>query len=321
MYENATIAEICEDYLTEKRGRRKPNTVYGYESSINLHVLPRWGNMRANEITRKDMQAWVDELIPERGSGGAEKAYKCLRQIIRWAIDEGLEVVDPTRRIEIADKPVKEMNTLTQRRLKKLIRGFVGHKLEPTVILQTALGLRPSENYYLHWEAINWRTGEIRIDGALLQIPGLVYESTTKTVKSHRTLYLPQWAIDRLHTFWMERGCPKGRIIGLMKPMAVAFWLKLHALKNRLPWVGMRNLRHTWATLAIKAGARIEHVAEMLGHSNINTCYRYYMEITAATKRRVQRRLARLVLGKTSEDMYAGLTMPTPAQEGLPMAA
>lgn len=215
MYELSTITEICNDYLTEKRERRKPDTVYGYESSINRHVLPRWGALRVSEITRKDVQAWVDELTPLRGPSGAEKAYKCLRQIIRWAI-------------------------------------------------------------------------------------------------------------DRLHTIWVERGRPKGRIIGNAKPMRVAWAIKLHAIKNRLPWVGMRNLRHTWATLAIKAGAAIEHVAEMMGHSNIQTCYRYYMEITAATKRRVQRRLARLVLGKSCDDMYKGIIPPQPAPQPareLPMAA
>lgn len=141
-----------------------------------------------------------------------------------------------------------------------------------------------------------------------------MYESTTKTHKSTRTLYLPQWALDRLRAIWAERDRPKGRIIGDAKPLQVAWALKLHALRNRLPWVGMRNLRHTWATLAIKAGAAIEHVAEMMGHSNIQTCYRYYMEITAATQRRVQRRLARLVLGKTCDDMYRGIIPASPQE-------
>ena len=57
MYEQNTIAEICVDYLAEKRERRKPDTVYGYESSINLHVLPRWGELRVSEISRRDVQA------------------------------------------------------------------------------------------------------------------------------------------------------------------------------------------------------------------------------------------------------------------------
>lgn len=42
-----TIGEIVEHhYLPEKRARRRANTVYGYESSLNLHVLPRWGDVR-----------------------------------------------------------------------------------------------------------------------------------------------------------------------------------------------------------------------------------------------------------------------------------
>ena len=44
--QDITITEITlEHYLPEIRSRRKPNTVYGYESSINLHVLPRWGHL------------------------------------------------------------------------------------------------------------------------------------------------------------------------------------------------------------------------------------------------------------------------------------
>lgn len=87
MYETSTIEEICADYLEEKRERRKPNTVYGYESSINLHVIPRWGDMKVSEITRRAVQDWVDELAPNHGAGGAEKAYKltsCQWCVCNW---------------------------------------------------------------------------------------------------------------------------------------------------------------------------------------------------------------------------------------------
>lgn len=42
--EKMTIAEIALDhYLPAKRQRRRTNTVDGYESSIRLYVVPRWG--------------------------------------------------------------------------------------------------------------------------------------------------------------------------------------------------------------------------------------------------------------------------------------
>lgn len=316
-----TIGQIAQEhYLPEKAKRRDPQTVYGYTSSINLHVIPRWADMTIPEITHDAVQDWVDELAPEHGPGGAEKAYKCLRQIIRWALDKwGLYVADPTRGIEMPHKPAYKPEVLSQRRLKKLIRGLVGCAYEATGIIQSALGCRPSENHYIHWEWINWRTGHVPIRGSLHEVPGLVYESATKTAKSERDGYLPPWALDRLHAIWISLGRPKGRIIGDTKPSKVRRvldrWTKVH----KLPWVGQKNLRHTWGTIAAKDNP-IEAVSAMMGHSSIQTTYRYYYSLTAATIRRVQRKVARTVLGKTCDDMYRGIIFPVP-QEELPMAA
>ena len=321
-----TIEQITNDhYLPEKRKRgHRPNTLYGYESSLNLHALPRFGGLTLGELTRDAVQDWVDELAAgDAGPGGAEKAYKCLRQVIRWAIDHWcLYVADPTRGIELPRRAVYKPETLTERRLKRMIRGMVGCAYEATAIIQSALGLRPGENYFLRWERINWRTGHVPIEGALNEIPGLVYESGTKTAKSERECWLPPWALDRLHAIWVALGRPRGRIIGDAKPSQVARKLKAWAEQHKLPWVGMRNLRHTWGTIAAKTNP-IEAVSAMMGHSSIQTTYRYYYSLTVATMRRVQRKVARSILGKTCNDMYKGIVMPIvrPPAEALPMAA
>lgn len=310
-----------EHYLPEKRARRSPKTVYGYESSINLHVIPKWGDMTLREITHDAVQQWVDEVTVTSGVGGAKKAYKCLRQIVRWSMDKwGIFMVDPTRKIEFERKPQYKPETLTQRRLKKLIRGMVGCEFEPTAIIQCALGLRPSENYCLEWRQINWRNGVVHIGATLQELPGKLFIALTKTAKSERDTYLPPWALDRLHDIWVELGRPKGRIIGDSKPSRVYRVLKRWAKSNKLPWVGMKNLRHTWGTIAAKDNP-IEAVSAMMGHSNIQTTYRYYYQLTLGTIRRVQRRVARSILGKTSDDMYKGINIVVHRGDELPLAA
>lgn len=316
------ISKLSDMYIEEKSARRKADTVYGYLSSLHRNVLPRWGSFTILEIDRDDLQAWLDELVVKRGRGGAEKAMKTLRQLINWARKKwNLYILNPAEGVELPEKPIVKTETLTQRRLKRAIRGMVGCKFEATYIISAALGVRPSENYYLHWEHIDWRSGLVKIRGALLQIAGLVYESTTKTKHSERDLYLPPWALDRLHEIWVALGRPKGRIIGDAKPSKVYRTLKRWALNNRLPWIGMKNLRHTWATIAAASGVTIEVVAAMLGHSNINTCYRYYLALTKATMKRAQRKVARTILGKTSDDMYKGVIIPMPQREDLAAAA
>lgn len=314
--------ELADLYIEEKTARKKTNTVYGYLSSLRRNILTRWGDHTIPEIDRDDLQVWIDELVIERGRGGAEKAQKTMRQVINWARRKwNLYILNPAEGVELPEKPIVKTETLTQRRLKKLIRGMVGCPYEATFIISAALGVRPSENYFLHWESINWRTGIVRIRGALLQVASLVYESTTKTKYSERELYLPPWALDRLHEIWVDRGRPKGRIIGDTKPNKVYRTIKKWAIDNRLPWVGMKNLRHTWATIAASSGVAIEVVAAMLGHSNINTCYRYYLALTKATMRRAQRRVSRTVLGKTKQDMYEGTIIRLQTRDSVPIAA
>lgn len=297
-----------EHYLPEKTKRRRANTVAGYESSLTLHVLPRWGSLEINEIEPDDIQEWVDELAPEIGPGGAEKAYKCLRQVIRWAIRKfRLYVADPTVGIEMPRKPRYKPEVLTTRRLKKLVRGFVGHKDEPTLIISAALGVRPGENYIQDWGNINWRTGLVPIRGTLQEVRGQLYEYAPKTPKGERDGFLPAWALDRLHQIWVERGRPKGRIIGDRKPSNVAASIQRWIKRMKLPRITMENLRHTWGTIAANANVPIATVAAMMGHSNIQTTYRYYYALSSAVAKRAQRKVARSVLGKTCDDMYKGI--------------
>ena len=38
-----TFEAAANAYLSEKRKTRRESTVEGYESSLRLHVIPRWG--------------------------------------------------------------------------------------------------------------------------------------------------------------------------------------------------------------------------------------------------------------------------------------
>ncbi len=292
------IGEIWHEYyLPEKTARRRADTVAGYVSSAELHVLPRWSSLTIAELDRDDIQDWVDELAKtEAGPGGAWKAYKCLRQVVNWAIDKWLLMVgNATRGIEKPRCPTYHAPTLTSRRLTRLIQGLEGFAYAPTVLIQSAIGLRPGENYALDWKDIGWRDGAVRIYKTLQQVKGELHIDPTKTEAGERIVYLPKWALSTLHEIWVALGRPKGRIIGSTKPSQVRYafkrWLKVH----RLPKITMQNLRHTIATLMVEAGVSIEVVAAILGHSSVQTSYRYYVKNTKRSQRKAHTKLARIL--------------------------
>lgn len=84
----------AREYMDDKARRLRACTLAGYESALALHVLPRWGGVELESIAPEDVQAWVDGFsLP----GAAEKAYKTLRQVVRWAIRRlGIRMCDPT---------------------------------------------------------------------------------------------------------------------------------------------------------------------------------------------------------------------------------
>jgi hypothetical protein len=80
--------------MADKSKRLRASTLEGYRSALELHVFPRWADAELDAITPEDVQSWVDGF---EQAGAAEKAYKTLRQVIRWAIRRlGVRMYDPT---------------------------------------------------------------------------------------------------------------------------------------------------------------------------------------------------------------------------------
>lgn len=274
-----SLKEIAySHYLPAKRKRRRANTCEGYASALRLHVIPRFGAMELEEITHEAIQEWVDGFeLP----GAAAKAFKTLRQVIRWSIANlGIRIWDPTIGIELPRKPKAEKHVLTAEEVATTLRGFWGHELEPAVILSSVLGLRPGETYGMRWSDIDMRSGAVHVRRTLQEVRGLLFEYLPKTEKSERTVYLPRFALDRLREVWRGLGRPRGRIVGSLRPSQVARRIKAWCSKRALPYVSMYSRRHTWATVAVEAGAGIEAVAMMMGHESIVTTQRYYLQPT-----------------------------------------
>ena len=65
---------LAEMYLADKKDGRKAvraNTLEGYTSAVNNHLLPKWGQAEVETISFEDVQSWVDSFPEGRG---AEKA-------------------------------------------------------------------------------------------------------------------------------------------------------------------------------------------------------------------------------------------------------
>ena len=238
------LKEAAAEYMQEKRRTRRANTIEGYESALRCHVLPRWGEREIEEIAPEDVQEWVDGFeLP----GAALKAFKTLRQVLRWAIRRyRLRIWLATEGVELPRTRAYRPRVLDGGEVARFLRGLWGAPEEAVALCAVTLGLRRGEACGLEWSDIDLRSGEVRVSRSRQVVGGEVVVMPTKTAKSERVLYLPRFALKRM------RQLAKGAR-GLLceeSPDKAARRLKSLCRRRGLPHVSMTNLRHTWATLA-----------------------------------------------------------------------
>lgn len=283
--------EAAREYMDDKGRRLRACTIAGYESALVLHVLPRWGGLELESIAPEDVQAWVDGFdLP----GAAEKAYKTLRQVVRWAIRRlGVRMYDPTAAgVELPRKATRRPRTMEAGQVREYLRALWGHECEAVAICSVTLGLRRGEACGLKWSDIDLRTGEVRVRRSRQVVHGREVVEAPKTERSARSCWLPRFAVKRL------RALRRGRTGWLceLSPDAVARRIRSACRRAGAAWTSMTECRHTWATLAVEAGVGIETVAMMLGHTDIGTAYEHYIVPRPRICKDAQREVERLIL-------------------------
>lgn len=281
----------AREYMDDKARRLRACTLAGYESALALHVLPRWGGVELESIAPEDVQAWVDGFeLP----GAAEKAYKTLRQVVRWAIRRlGVRMYDPTAAgVELPRKAARRPRTMGAGQVRSYLRALWGHECEAVAICSVTLGLRRGEACGLRWSDIDLRTGEVRVRRSRQVVRGQEVVEAPKTERSVRSCWLPRFAVRRLRAL---RGGRTGWLCEL-SPDAVARRIRSACRRAGAAWTSMTECRHTWATLAVEAGVGIETVAMMLGHTDIGTAYEHYIVPRPRICKDAQREVERLLL-------------------------
>ena len=62
---NCTVEAYLTDWITSGSGRLAPNTVSGYKTNINKHIIPAIGQKRLSALLNRDVQKMVDDMVKE----------------------------------------------------------------------------------------------------------------------------------------------------------------------------------------------------------------------------------------------------------------
>lgn len=286
------LGTFVDDVWWPSCARLRECTRVGYESAYRCHIQSKWGDVDMESITALDIEEWLGSF---KRAGAARKAYAVFRAILRLAFKRGLTDNDVARReIRLPHLRHYEPQVLSAPEVRRLLKGFYGHPLEAWLLVSVCAGLRRCESVGLEWADLDLRRGTVTVKRSVQWVAGHETVTEPKTDLSRRTVALPRFAVKRLAE--LRHGTKTGRLAGNLNANQVANHYRSWCKRMKLPCVPPRNLRHTFGTLAIKAGTDISVVARQLGHSDIQTTARYYLKPDLSVLKDMQKAWQKLIL-------------------------
>lgn len=308
--EASTVAALCEEYM-ERHAKRFKRSWAKDEDVLKRDVLPAWGARKAEDISKRDVNALLDSIIDRGSPGMANYVFEVVRKMFSFAVEKDILKFSPCFGVKLPSPRNRRERVLSEDEIKTLWTSLDRHDLNMSDEIRRALRLilitaqRPGE-------VVGMRSCEI--DGHWWTIPS----ERAKNGKTHR-VYLSDLALDLigpLEVMDQETGGemkPKGYIFptptkakeAAIDPHALHRAVRRNlalplidrkgnplftkegkpATENRLgiEHFTPHDLRRTTATFMAKAGEMDEVIDAVLNHSKggiikVYNQYRYDKE-------------------------------------------
>lgn len=167
------VAQYAAAWLAQKKTRVDTTTHRTYEAALRLHVLPRFGGLRLDEIRSAHVQAWISDALTARVNRTTVHGwFRVLRTMLRNAVGayEDTALRDPTARIAFpaedeGDDSDYEPNALTTAQIVAFLAAFDERYPQHAAFVRFLVrtGLRFSHASAIRWDDVDFIAGTIAI--------------------------------------------------------------------------------------------------------------------------------------------------------------
>ena len=260
--------------------RLKPSTRRPVNSRLANQLLPAFGDMRIDQIGRKDVNRWFDRYS-ETAPGGANGALEVMRQILTHAKVHGHIETNPASGIR--PNPVRKFNRFLSRdeinrlhaELDRCVAERPSRAIQADIIrLLFYTGCRSGEIRNLKWDEVSDSTFDLADSKSG---PRRVYLNSEA-----RAIIERQLRTDNSYVF------PSPMNPSQPFPGCLSLWYLVRK-RAGIEDVRPHDLRHNFASWAVMRGVPLPTVARLLGHRQVSMTLRYAhvhdKEVEAAAER------------------------------------
>jgi integrase len=257
-----TLAEFVEQYLEQHEA--SPVTLKKLRFLLTRSVQT-FGDYRLDELDPVEIAAWRMTVPP----GYRFEATQALRQVLARAVVWRMLDVNPAKQgVENPTRQRTEKRPFESWEDLQALAERLGPCLGAMVIFAAATGMRPGEWVALEHRDID-RAGRVAYVRRSFSKGRLTYPKTEASIRAVPLQARALAALDQL---------PQGDPTALLFPAERGGYLDLHNFRNRTwkpaqialgiePFRRVYDLRHTFATFALRAGISTFELSRYMGAS------------------------------------------------------
>ncbi len=308
--------KVC-DYMDQWiRDYAIPNisarTVEGYEGYIRRYIKSHMGQIRLEKLTAQHIRSMYAAM---RDKGLSNRTILHTHRILRRALHHAMRwelVIRNVCDLVDAPKPKRvEMTALNLEQSQQFLEITRTSKYGAVFYLALNTGMRRSELLGLQWRDVDLSLKTIAVRRTLLDLKGKgVVEGEPKTGCSRRSISLSNSVIamlsglrakqkedrERHDLEWKETDYVFSHANGKpFHPSRVTEAFGQTIKQSTLPHIRLHDLRHTHATLLLKAGINPKIVSERLGHASIHITLDTYSHVLPGMQEEAVQRLEEML--------------------------
>jgi integrase len=317
---STTVAEWCRQWMQQTddavlAGDLRQSTADFYRSRITRHIIPNIGAIRLRDLTLDDIRDFYKTLTPSV----REKVQATLRPALSDAVDEGRLATNPAL-LANRGRRGKKGKTHRPRRWnawdENQLGLFLGSLLEDRLFAMwrtyATTGARRGELLALDWSDVDLEAGRIHIWRSLTPSGRMELTKTDRDrwvdLDDETAAALGAWETqqkrERLKAgvAWKGTGWVFTTLRGVqIKPDWTSRRFQAIREAAGLPHIRLHDVRHSWASIALRAGVPVHVVAERLGHSSTQTTMNTYAHSIGSQQRDAAATVAKLLPSRQAQ--------------------
>lgn len=309
--EKLTLGEyLTTRWLPVQEARLRRSTYDSYRRSIELHVIPALGERLLDKLTVEDVDVFYATLLKngrkkkspgEKGGarGLAPKSVHNIHVMLNKALSDAARKGTVVRNVvALADAPSlqarkrPEVKAWEVDQLVRFLDAIDAHRMAPAFYLAAHTGMRRGEVLGLRWCDLDLDAGRVSVRQALVSVGYEASISDVKTGTSRRTIDIDEGVVQVLRDWYKARMEERVGVepaaddlvfvkadSSSMHPDIFSQLFDRTVAKIDVPAISLHDLRHTHATLLLKAGVHVKVVSERLGHANVAFTMNVYQHV------------------------------------------